>query len=93
MTKARKEHKCDACMTPIMAGTDYRFWKLKPWDAPDNEGFSAWHLHTLCDDRLVTGSDPADGAIYMPDYWDFVRYYLTPADRFLIGIDSSYYAA
>lgn len=93
MPRARKNHKCDACRTAILAGSDYRHYKLKPWDAPDNEGFGEWHLHVLCDDRLSEYPDPSDGLIYMPDYWDFVHDYLTDCDRFTLGIDSGYYAA
>jgi len=48
LVRARKHHRCDLCAGPIPAGIDYVRRSIRPWDHPDNEGFSEFKAHAGC---------------------------------------------
>lgn len=48
MVTAMKDHKCTFCFEPILKGERYERESIKPWDHPDNEGFSVMKAHPKC---------------------------------------------
>lgn len=46
--KARKEHTCVLCYTPILPSTKYLYQRITPWDHPMNEHFFDYKVHKEC---------------------------------------------
>lgn len=72
--KARKQHRCVLCGCPIKPLEIYKYATVRPWDHPDNDGYSEYKAHVTCDEHwhdhgeLFGWSFPNLG-----DNWDFVE--------------------
>lgn len=47
-TTAHKDHRCTLCGKPIPKGEEYINQTIRPWDHSDNEGFSTFKAHVVC---------------------------------------------
>lgn len=62
-----KKHQCTLCARVIPVGEEYINQKIKPWDHPDNDGYSTLKAHTYpCYEALLNSAD-ADGWMIPPD--------------------------
>ncbi len=57
---ARKDHKCTLCFQTIPKGSEYKYAPVRPWDHPDNEGFSSFKAHLECNKLWAIVGDSCD---------------------------------
>jgi len=68
---ARKSYTCACCSQPIPAGTSYEALVCRPWDHPDNDGYTTYRMHEDCAlvHSLVQSDYPGDDWIAPADVY------------------------
>jgi hypothetical protein len=72
--KARKIHKCVLCGCIIRPFEIYKYATVRPWDHIDNDGYSEYKAHAICDEHWPDYGDFCDWIFPgFDDCWSFVE--------------------